>query len=517
MTKPNIIFLMTDQQRWDCIGMFNKYIKTPALDSIAKEGIVFNQTTCQCPMCVPSRNSLMLGMYPSQLGVRTNAGGLFREDRLPSLPIPELMKEAGYQTAGFGKTHWNSGVLNPEPPTRGFEVRAEGQPTNSACYENGAVMMDKINPEGLTAYFNETKDYGGGEENSKGYIGRTSNLDMRDHRDGFIAERCLEFLDEDLDPDRPLFLYLSFIKPHAGFNVPKEFEDLYDVNDIPDIPQPNWLKEPETHLGNLRENYPHFKERHDDWFSVWENMSLVERRRTTLRYWANCSWLDNYFGQVLEKLKKMGILENSIIVYTSDHGDMLGERRHTFSKYCLYDSSVRVPLILSGSLIPQNKKGTIDERPAELVDLVPTLTKVAGLTRNPILPGLDLLSEEKRLGSFSEFHGGGSEALQPGPAYMWRKKGWKLILYIPGSVTDGVQRTDQAKGELYNLEEDPHEWSNLYYNNEHATIREGMKTELLMHLACVWSKGPFYYDNKGYAKLDSDIGLEAYKNNNGKK
>jgi arylsulfatase A-like enzyme len=510
VNKPNIIFLMTDQQRWDCMGVFNEYIKTPALDSLAMEGIVFNQATCQCPMCVPSRNSMMLGMYPSQLGVRSNAGGLFFEDRLPAHPIPELMRQAGYQTAGFGKTHWNHGVLNTEPPTRGFEVRAEGQPTKGACYESGAVMMDMVNPEGLKAYFDETRDYGSGEENSKGYIGCTSNLPMRDHRDGFIAEQCLKFLDEGLDKSRPLFLYLSFIKPHAGFNVPKEFEDLYDINDIPDIPQPYWLEEPETHLKNVRENFPHFKKRHDDWASVWDAMSPLERKRTTLRYWANCSWLDSYIGQVIDKLKDLGILKNSIIVYTSDHGDMLGERRHTFSKYCLYDSSVRVPLVLSGSLIPEAKRGTIDERPAELVDLVPTLMKAAGLTKNPILPGLDLLSEEKRLGCFSEFHGGGSEELQPAPAYMWRKKAWKLILFMPGSVTEGILHTDEIKGELYSLEEDPHEWRNLYYNNEHASIRELMKTELLMHLACSWAKGPFFYDTKGYKKLNSTLGLEVY-------
>lgn len=511
MNKPNIIFLMTDQQRWDCIGKFNEYIKTPALDSIAKAGIAFNQATCQCPMCVPSRNSMMLGMYASQLGVRSNAGGLFFEDRLPAPPLPELMQQAGYQTAGFGKTHWNHGVLNSEPPTRGFEVRAEGQPTKSACYESGAIMMDKVNPEGLKAYFEETGDYGGGEENYKGYIGCTSSLAMRDHRDGFIAEQCLEFLESGVDPDRPLFLYLSFIKPHAGFNVPKEFEDLYDINDIPDISQPTWLEEPETHLGSLRENYPHWKEKHEQWFNVWEKMSPQERKRTTLRYWANCSWLDSYFGKVIEKLKALGRLENSIIIYTSDHGDMLGERRHTFSKYCLYDSSVRVPLILSGSLVQESKRGTIDERPAELVDLVPTLMNAAGLDKNPILPGLDLLSENKRLGCFSEFHGGGVEPLQPAPSYMWRKKDWKLILYISGAVTEGIQRTNQVKGELYNLKEDPHEWTNLYDNDAYSKVREEMKTELLMHLACVWAKGPFYYDSKGYTKLGSHLGLEAYK------
>lgn len=101
--KPNIIFLMTDQQRWDCIGTFNEHIHTPNLDKLAAEGITFHDAVCQSPMCAPSRSSMMMGYYPSQLGVRTNYGGLFEEDKLPSEPLPELMHRAGYQTAGFGK------------------------------------------------------------------------------------------------------------------------------------------------------------------------------------------------------------------------------------------------------------------------------------------------------------------------------------------------------------------------------------------------------------------------------
>ena len=122
--RPNIIFLMTDQQRWDCIGKFNEHIKTPTLDRLADEGIVFSQAVCQAPMCVPSRSSMMFGLYPSQLGVRTNHGGLYNEDKLPALPLAELLRREGYQTAGFGKTHWNHGLRNTNPPTRGFEVRA---------------------------------------------------------------------------------------------------------------------------------------------------------------------------------------------------------------------------------------------------------------------------------------------------------------------------------------------------------------------------------------------------------
>ena len=500
-SRPDIIFLMTDQQRWDCIGKYNRHILTPTLDKLAEQGIVFSQAVCQAPMCVPSRSSMMFGYYPSQLGVRTNYGGLYDEDKLPSDPLPELMRKAGYQTAGFGKTHWNHGLRNPEPPTRGFEVRAVGLARDSGHYERGAVMMGDVEPDGLRAYYEETKHYGSGEENANGYIGCTSQVPMEHHRDGWVAEQCLKFIDEGLDPQRPLFLYLSFLKPHAGFNVPKEFEDLYDLRDIPELPQPPWEYESGTHLAAADEINERTRQNYADKRQVWERMTPEERKRTTLRYFANCTWLDHYFGRALDKLQQQGRLDNALIVFVSDHGEMLGERRFRFSKYCLYDASVRVPMILSGSCVPAERRGTVDERPAELVDIVPTLAKAAGLPRNPQLPGLDLLGERQRQGAFCEFHAKSTDGVHTAPALMWRTKEWKLILYMPGTIDDAIERTGQFRGELYHLAEDPLEWRNLYEDDRHAALRERMTAELLMHLACVWTRGPFFYDKQGLAAL----------------
>jgi len=501
-SKPNIIFLMTDQQRWDCIGRFNKHIKTPTLDRLAEQGIVFNQAVCQAPMCVPSRSSMMFGLYPSQLGVRTNHGGLYDESNLPSLPLAEVLRREGYQTAGFGKTHWNHNLHNPNAPTRGFEVRAIGLGRNSGHDEVNALMMDDDDPEGLKAYYEETRHFGAGEENTHGYIGCTSSVPAHQHRDGWVAEQCKQFIENGVDPSKPLFLYLSFLKPHAGFNVPKEFEDWYRLEDIPDIEQPPWEEELGTHLedrgvGLGSDGGNSYRDKRE----IWELMSVMERRRTTLRYWANCSWLDHYFGQVLEGLEAKGILTNAFIVFVSDHGEMMGERNFRFSKYCLFDSSVRVPLILAGNWIPEAKRGTIDERPAELVDIVPTLEKAAGAVTNPLLPGLDLLGEEQRIGTFCEFHRKTESGLFAAPSVMWRKQDWKLIIHLPGTLKDAVSRIQELKGELYHLSEDPHEWHNLYEDARWFAIRERMTSELLMHLVCSWTRGPFFYDNQGLKAL----------------
>ncbi|WP_281885574.1 sulfatase [Paenibacillus sp. YYML68] len=506
--RPNIIFLMTDQQRWDCIGRYNKYIHTPTIDKLADEGIVYSQAVCQAPMCVPSRYSMMYGLYPSQLGIRTNSGGITNEELLPVDPLPELMRQAGYQTAGFGKTHWNHNTKEvPEPSARGFEHRAIGLTRESGHYEQGAVMMGDSHPERLQAYTEETNNYGDGEENANGYIGCTSMIPMNYHRDGWVAEQCLQFIEDGgIDSERPLFLYLSFLKPHAGYNVPKQFEELYRLEDIPDIQQPPWETESDTHLaatdalnqGSLND----YREKRD----AWEAMSPLERRQSTLRYWANCSWLDHYFGQVLERLRERGVLDHALIVFCSDHGEMLSERRFRFSKYCLYDSSVRVPLLLSGSYIAEDQRGTTDERMAELIDLVPTLSNVAGLPRNLMLPGLDLLGQEVRSGTFCEFHGKGVP-VHSAPAYMWRTKEWKLIMYLDGAIGNPLSNHQEAFGELYDLINDPNEWNNVYSDDAYARIRERLKTDLLMHLAVAWAKAPAFYDRRGL------VGLKPYRGN----
>jgi len=474
--KPNIIFLMTDQQRWDALGVVNPLVKTPNLDRMARDGVLYRQAVCQAPLCVPSRYSMMLGQYASTVGVLTNADAIVEDSNLPCEPLPERFRAAGYQTAGFGKTHWNHGKSDPRPSRRGFEIRAIGQPRDSALYEDGARMMGDEAPEGLAAYFKETEVYGAGEEEVAGYIGGTSTVPAEHHRDGWVAQQCLDFIENDMDPNRPLFLYLSFLKPHAGFNVPAGFEDLYRLEDIPSVAQPPWSEEQHTHLS--RRNTPWLDQRYESWRSAWNHMNDVERRRSTLRYWANCSWLDACFGQVLEALKETGRLENCLVVFTSDHGDMMGERNHRFSKYCLYDSSVRVPLILSGSCIADAQRGSVSERPAELIDLAPTLLDAAGLPPDPRLPGESLLGGFSRQGTFCEYHGGGMEEVAPAPAFMWRTPEWKLILYGEGTA----EEQGSTKGELYDLKRDPNEWFNLYDRPSVRAVQQRMTQELENHL-----------------------------------
>lgn len=457
--RPNIIFLMDDQHRWDALGVENPEVITPNLDKLAQEGVRFTQAVCQAPMCIASRNSMMFGLYANQTGVLRNGKGI-QDDKLPIKPLAQLFQDAGYETAGFGKTHW--GV---RCSTRGFETRYAAE-----IFEEGAVMMKDLDPNKKQRYLDETIGYGPGEEDPLGYIGETSALPEGDHRDGWVTEKCLDYIKGRQD-ERPLFLYLSFLKPHAGHNVPVGFENRYNLDVTKYAEQPPWEKDNSPHAEgvNRREMYEGF----------WKGATENQWKEMTMRYYANCTWIDDMFGRILKVLEENGLLENSIIIYVTDHGEMLGERYYRFNKYCLYDASVRVPIIISGSALPKEWKGKEDARPAELTDVYPTLLKVAGIEVPQKAVGLNLLDKNvNRNASFCALHEREDEA-----AFMLRTPKHKLILSFKRKQ-DASQyiKSDIVSGEFYDLEKDAKEWNNLFDEKNIEQTKNEMTNLMMLKL-----------------------------------
>ena len=476
--KPNIVFLMSDQQRWDALGVNSAWIQTPHLDALAKEGINFQQAVCNNPMCVPSRYSMMLGLYSQQIGVRHNGQFCPNDDVLPAKTVAQHFKEHGYQTAGFGKTHWyiNYESEKVKTTTRGFDIRVDSLPFDCPdnLQETGAIGLEQHAAELYEKNKLERTRCGPGGESREGYIGFESSLDPGEHREGWLTQQVLAFLEQRDAAAAPLFLYVSFLMPHALHNPPAVFSQLYDDVELPDdlcaqVIDPNL---PSHGSGKF----------HD--------LSTDELQIARKRYAACCTYIDSLYGQIIEKMKSMNAYENSLFVFTSDHGDMLGERAR-YSKYCLYEGSVRVPLLMSGFGIDEVSKDTVSDVPAELVDLLPTLLSVANLTVPPELPGQNLIKPNKKTGSFAEYYGRGDEASQMAPTYMWRTKEWKLILSMGAALSDLSGDVEHINGELYHLQHDVQEMQNLYDNAEYLPIREQLTRQLLMHLAVVHSKSPF--------------------------
>lgn len=477
MKRPNILFLMTDQHRHDGLGCANPLIKTPNLDALAGRGVRFTNAVCNVPMCVASRYSMMTGYYGSQIGVKHNTQMLPRDCDFPAPTLAERLLAAGYQTAGIGKTHWYIGSrIMPNVPIEGsrhgFEVRAIVDKSDPGNIEPGSLYQSENEPQWWEKLRAETRQGGPGGESVPGYVGQTSEIPAEHHREGWLTRQALQFLDSGRDPNRPFFVYLSLDYPHPGFFVPRDFADLYNIKDFPDNPPPQPL--PAGHGG------PKLEDR-------WCNMTPDQRRRSRLRYAALCSYVDSLFGQVLDKLRQIGQLDNTFILFTADHGEMLGDRGRV-SKYCLYEGSVRVPMILAGPGV--TGAGRIDARHAELVDVMPTLLQVAGTDAPDTMPGFSLLSDFARSGSFAEMHGRGYEEYQKAPAVMYRTEEWKLILHIPGHLGEAFGKYDQISGELYNLRRDPLELHNLYDDSRHVSVREDLTRQLLMHVMCSLGKFP---------------------------
>lgn len=459
--RPNVIFIMDDQHRYDALGKINPQVQTPTLDALWEAGTSFSQAVCQAPMCVPSRNSIMFGMYPSQTGVFRNSGGV-KDGELPGKTMAQYFKDAGYETAGFGKTHWG----RHKTDTRGFETRY-----TSEIPENGGIAMAQVDSAAKARYDAEIAPMGPGEENNLGYLGFTSELPESDHRDGWINERAIEYIKARED-ERPLFLYLSYMKPHAGHNPPAGYEDRYNTDSITYAVQPPWKLDYSPHSSgvNRREMYEGF----------WKNATPEDWRLMTMRYYANVTWIDDMLGRTMAELKKKGLLDNTLIVYTADHGEMLGERYYRFNKYCLYDASVRVPLILAGTALRQEmRQGGTDDRPVDLVDIMPTVLQAAGIEPVDPLPGVSLLGPAAREGGFAALHEREGEA-----AFMWRTKKDKLILVFKRQEKAADYTADDIiAGEFYDLEADPREWNDLYGKAEVTALQVSYRDRILARLA----------------------------------
>lgn len=497
--RPNILFLQTDQHRWDAMGCVNSIVKTPRLDALAKRGIRFSQAVCNSPMCVPSRYSMMTGLYPSQCGVRHNTQMCEKDEDMAIETIAQRLLDAGYRTAGFGKTHWYCGVpddhVEAKLPTtetsmRGFEIRAQARSIDPVTNEEGAINWEREDPEAVAMMANENEKIRTGGENALGYMGLTSQISPERQREGWLTGHALDYLEKRGDDKTPFFLYLSFDFPHAALNVPEAYEALYDIDDIelPDCPVP--IEELDDHYIQPRNV--------EEWRSWREDFSEEEQKRSLLRFYAACTYTDDMFGRVLDSLEARGELENTLILFTSDHGEMMGER-YRFSKYNFYEGSVRVPLLVAGAGVAKELHGTIDDRDCSLIDVVPTFLAASGLGRDPRLAGYDLLAPAATSGSFCELHGSGYHEQEKPPAVMWRTNEWKLILYLPGEFRDLDGRLDEFKGELYHLIDDPLECKNLYDITKHLPVREKMTRHLLLHMTVAWSRFPRPYS---YTDID---------------
>ena len=449
--KKNVLFIVCDDLNTHVSPSGYPHIRTPNLARLQKEAMTFNRAFCQYPVCGPSRASFLNGLYPHSTGVLDNKADI-RQTRPKTLSLPQFFKENGYWTGSVGKVFHSPRHEHGEVAWSEFHrFQNDELPIVTAAREkfeaeNGSVDLPKNRKAWRTLEKSAKAKLDA--QTPPGY--GPSGLTDAQHKDGKNARTVAKWLGEKSHGDRPFFIACGIQKPHVPFLAPQKYFDLYPLESITYKPD----------RANLWDSIPRramntrFKEFGFEQFK--ENDPL--RRNYMQAYHACVSFIDAQIGLVLDALRKSGQWDNTIIVFTSDHGYHLGDH-FLWGKVTLFDIGAKVPFIIHAPGL--TKPGTRSEAMVELIDIYPTLAQLTGLTPPDHLQGLSLrplLDHPERMGRKKFAYSVVTRGKDMG--YALRNQRWRY-----GKWPDGE--------ELYNLTNDPEEKRNLATNkNQTERLKE---------------------------------------------
>lgn len=452
MKKPyNVVLIMTDQQRFDTMACYgNDAVETPNLNWLVSEGTVFSHAYTTSPSCVPARASLLTGMKPWNTGVLGMGRGQGPMGVNFSHTLPGELASAGYYTRGVGKMHFF-----PQRALNGFHqtvLDESGREEDPGFVSDYKQWFDR----------NKSGDFGivdhGVDWNS--WMARPYHAPEWMHPSNWTVQESIRFL-QDRDPSKPFFLKMSFARPHSPYDAPQYYFDLYLNKELPRAQVGEWAG---VH------DVPSDAACTDAWRGV---RSEEEIHRARAGYYGSITHIDHQIGRFLKALRKGGELERTLIVFTSDHGDMLGDH-NLWRKTYAYEGSAHIPLIVRLPKELQSGRRERIDAPVSLEDLMPTILDVAGVDIPDTVDGRSLLG------------------LIRGEAEGWREyvHGEHATCYAEEQemqyVTDGrwkyvwLPRTGEEQ--LFHLEMDPWELVNLAsdgaYGEEQMMWRSRLVREL---------------------------------------
>jgi arylsulfatase len=441
--RLNLLFVMTDQHRADCLGSDgNPAIKTPNLDRLAKEGVRFRNAYSSTPTCTPARTALLTGLSP------WNHGMLGYGEIPPNLPYekPRALRDAGYSTTSIGKNHfspWRNGhgyeqMLLDEHSSMGRKPMEERTDYESWFYS----QEPNQNPYATGLGWND-------------YEGRPFVLPERLHATTWTGDMAVRHLETYRDP-RPFYLKVSFIRPHSPYDPPQRHWKMYEDTELPEAKVGRWAARFEKPSSD----------RPDIWHGKLNPRVIRNSRRA---YYACISHVDEQIGRMLETLEKQKQLDQTLIVFTSDHGDMTGDH-NLWRKSYAYQASARIPMIVR---LPGATGGRVLDHPVELRDIFPTLLDAAGQQPARPLDGDSMLK------------------LVRNPSTPWRQfiDLEHNICYAPSNnwnaLTDGrtkyIFHAFNGEEQLFDLQKDPHELNDLSKVVESDQLLRLWRQRLLLH------------------------------------
>ena len=435
---PNVLFLMSDDLNTALSGFGHPQCKTPELDKLARRGMRFENMHCQYPVCGASRASLMSGLYPYTNGTLGNAGTL-RGNMPDVVTMSQLFRKNGYRVGRVSKIY-HMGI----PP----EIIA-GTATRDDPHSWDEVVNIKAPEQNAPG---EKTNWSPKNRSSQSFTGVVAEGDDLVHADGMAANHAIDFLKRH--KDKPFFLACGFVRPHVPLVAPARYFDRYDRDAMlaPVVPADDLDDVPEI-IRNYKRN------------STSYGVTPELHKGLLEAYYASISYMDAQVGRVLDALEKLGLAENTIVVFTSDHGYLLGHH-HKFQKQHLFEEATRVPFIVSVPWMNKHR-GKATKHITELIDLYPTLADLSGLRAPKNLHGESMVpllkdpasDEWKKDLAFTISRSGG-ESIR---THEWRFTQW-------GFGTKGM--------ELYDLRKDPGEFTNLAGKSTHATTLKKLRTQL---------------------------------------
>lgn len=424
-SPPNVLFILSDDLNTSlgCYG--HPQVLSPNIDRLAERGVRFERAYCQYPLCGPSRNSMLCGLYPNSTGIHRNSM-IFRQTIPKHHSLPHAFRKAGYFAARIGKLyHYNV------PNSIG---------TNG--HDDPGSWELELNPAGCDRLLEEPDIFTLKPNSFGGTLSwYASPREDKLHTDGMLArdaewvlERCAR------DQDRPFFLAVGFYRPHTPYVAPKPYFKNYPVGEMPlgEGVEEDVKDLPQDALGSHKKEH--------------ELLTDDLRQQAIQAYFSSITFMDAQVGRILDKLKDLGLEENTIVVFTSDHGYHLGEHG-LWQKMSLFEESSRVPLIMAGPGVGQTGKAA--GSPVGLIDLYPTLAKLCNVPTPDALQGQDLspilndINETGRGWTISQVMRGGKKEQRFG--YTIRTPRWRYTEWNNG----------QDGRELYDHDKDPLEQNNL--------------------------------------------------------
>lgn len=435
--QPNILFLMADQMAAPSLPFYgHKVVKTPHLSRLAEEGVVFDSAYCNSPLCAPSRFTLMAGQLPSRIGGFDNAAELSAD----TPTYAHYLRDAGYYTALSGKMHF----CGPDQ-LHGFEERL----TSDIYPADFGWYVDWENVEERPSYYHNMSSV-----TQAGPCVRSNQLDFDDE----VTFRAQRFLYDYArsDRDRPFCLTVSLTHPHDPYTIPQAYWDRYDHDeiDMPRVPYSRELMDP--HSRRLRHVY-----QCDE-----DTITDAQVRNARRAYYGAISYVDDQLGKVLQALEDSGLAEDTIIVFSGDHGDMLGERGLWY-KMSWFEGSARVPMIVHapGRFAPGRVKQSVST-----MDLLPTFAEWANDGQAPPyavpIDGRSLIPHLTGAGGHDEVIGEYCGEGAIAPLLMIRRGRYKFVHSAPDP--------DQ----LFDLDADPLELTNLAKDPAHQDLRQRFRDEV---------------------------------------